>query len=44
MKKSMKTYMYIQVAYPIIVKQNWRGVAEARGGGDGGKFCDLEYE
>ena len=29
----MKTYMYIQVAYPIIMKQNWRGGAEARGGG-----------
>ena len=43
MKKRMKTYMYIQVAYPIIMKQNWRGGAEARGG-DGGKFCDLEYE
>ena len=29
----MKTYMHIQVAYPIIMKQNWRGGAEARGGG-----------
>ena len=29
----MKTYMHIQVAYPIIMKQNWRGVAEAQGGG-----------
>ena len=25
--------LYIQVAYPIIMKQNWRGGAEARGGG-----------
>ena len=32
----MKTYMHIQVAYPIIIKQNWRGGAEARGGGGGG--------
>ena len=45
----MKTYMYIQVAYPIIMKQNWRGGAEARGGGGGGagmdeNFAILEYE
>ena len=33
----MKTYMYIQVAYPIIMKQNWRGGAEAGGGGGGGR-------
>ena len=43
MKKRMKTYMHIQVAYPIIMKQNWRGGAEARGGGWGWKknlrFC-----
>ena len=43
----MKTYMYIQVAYPIIMKQNWRGGAEARGGGGAGmeeNFTILEYE
>ena len=28
--------MYIQVAYPIIMKQNLRGGAEAGGGGGGG--------
>ena len=37
----MKTYMHIKVAYPIIMKQNWRGLAEARGGGDGRKICDF---
>ena len=47
----MKTYMYIQVLYPIIMKQNyWRGGVEARGGGGGGgagmegNFAILEYE
>ena len=38
MKKRMKTYMHIQVAYPIIMKQNWRGGAEAGGGGVGMDF------
>ena len=33
----MKTYMHIQVAYPIVMKQNWRGGDEARGGGGGWK-------
>ena len=37
--------MYIQVAYQIIKKQNWRGGAEARGGaGIDENFAILEYE
>ena len=37
--------MHIQVAYAIIMKQSWRGGAEAVGGGGGGrgieKICDF---
>ena len=39
--------MHIQVAYPIIMKQNWRGGAEAWGGGGLGmeeKLAILGYE
>ena len=38
--------MHIQVAYPIIMKQNWRGGAEAWGGGLGmeEKLAILGYE
>ena len=35
----MKTYMYIQVAYPIIMKRNRRkGLRRGGRGGDGGIF------
>ena len=47
MKNRMKTYMHIQVAYPKIMKQNWRGGAEARVRGRVGmedNFAILEYE
>ena len=44
----MNTYMYIQVAFPIIMKQNWRGGAEAGGGCVGSpllswSFCPCLY-
>ena len=44
----MRTYIFIQVAYPIIMNQNWSEGAEARGGGGGAgmeeNFAILEYE
>ena len=41
--KKKKTYMHIQVAYPIIMKQNWRGGAGLRRGGVWGWKKNLRF-